>query len=216
MRNKADVTKRQSEKVYFKGKYLENGNQKDFWKTFNLYLSNKYKTSDNIVRENGVIVNKPDVVCNIFQKHFVSATDGIVEADHFDDDFTIECVQQAITSYHNHPSITSIRNKFPKNFSFKEVQVENVLQNMKNVNTKQSTGYDNISPCFIKIAVNELACPITNIINHCIVNNHYPDSYKRVESSPLYKAYDRYYKDNYRPVSCLTTISKIVEYELRN
>ncbi len=34
MSNKANVTKRQSEKVYFKGKCLENGNQKDFWKTF--------------------------------------------------------------------------------------------------------------------------------------------------------------------------------------
>ncbi len=49
MRNKANVTTRQSEKVYFKGKYLENCNQKDFWKTFNQYLRNKYKTSDNIV-----------------------------------------------------------------------------------------------------------------------------------------------------------------------
>ncbi len=46
MRNKANVTKRQSEKVYFKDKCLENSNQKDFWKTFNPYLSNKYKTSD--------------------------------------------------------------------------------------------------------------------------------------------------------------------------
>ncbi len=72
----------------------------------------------------------PNAVCNIFQQHFVSATDGIGKADHFDDDFTIECVQQAITSYDNHPSITSIRNKCPnpKNVSFKEVQVENVLK----------------------------------------------------------------------------------------
>ncbi len=78
MRNKANVTKRQSEKVYFKGKCLKNGNQKDFWKTFNPYLSDTYKTSDNIVlKENGIIVNKPVMVCNIFQRHFVSATDGI-------------------------------------------------------------------------------------------------------------------------------------------
>ncbi len=68
---------------------------------------------------------------------------------------------------------------------------------MKNVNTKTSAGYDNISPCFIKIAANELA-------------------YKRAETSSLYKAKDKYRKDNYRPVSCLTTISKIVEYELCN
>ncbi len=120
-------------------------------------------------------------------------------ADHFDDDFTIECVQQAITSYHNHPSITYIWNKCPnpKNFSFKKLHVDNVLRNMTNVNTNKSTGYDNISQSFIKIAVNEPAWPITNIINHCIVNNHYPDSYKRAETSPLYKAKDRYCKDNY-------------------
>ncbi len=90
-----------------------------------------------MLKENGVIVNKHNAVCNIFQKHFVLATDGIRLADHFDD-FTIECMQQAITSYNNHPSITSIRKKCPnpKKVSFKEVQVANVLQNMKNVNTK--------------------------------------------------------------------------------
>ncbi len=45
---------------------------------------------------------------------------------------------------------------------------------------------------------------------------HFTDSYKRDETSPLYKAKDRYHKDNYKPVSCLATISKIVEYELCN
>ncbi len=89
---------------------------------------------------------------------------------------------------------------------------------MKNVNIKKSTSYDNISPCFIKIAANELAWSITNIINHCIVNNHYPNSYKRAETSPLYKAKDRYCKDNYKPVSCLTTISncKLPHYNIKN
>ncbi len=83
-----------------------------------------------MLQEDGAIVNKPNAVCNIFQKHFVSATDGIGEVDHFVDDFTIEYVQQAITSYHNHPRITSIRNEClnPKNISFKEVQVKNVLR----------------------------------------------------------------------------------------
>ncbi len=33
---------------------------------------------------------------------------------------------------------------------------------MKNVNTKKSAGYDNISPRFIKIAANEL----TFMVNH--------------------------------------------------
>ncbi len=63
-----------------------------------------------------------------------------------------------------------------------------MLKNMKNVNTKQSAAYDNISPCFIKIAANERAWPITNVINHCILNNHYPDSYKRADTSTLYNA----------------------------
>ncbi len=88
---------------------------------------------------------------------------------------------------------------------------------MTNVKTKTSAaGYDNISPCFIKIAANELTWPITNVISHCIVNNHYLDLYKRAETSPLYKAKDRYCNDIYRPASWLTTISKMAEYELCN
>ncbi len=49
------------------------------------------------------------------------------------------------------------------------INMKNVHKNMKNINAKKSTGYDNITPSVIKMAADELAGHITKIINHCNV-----------------------------------------------
>ena len=51
----------------------------------------------------------------------------------------------------------------------------------------------------------------TDIINSCINNGIFPDSLKHAEVTPIYKKNDALEKSNYRPVSLLTVMSKIVE-----
>ena len=217
MRNKANIIRKQSEKTFFKKKCLNNDNQREFWKTFKPYLSSKCITMDNIIlKENERIVNNPTEVCELFRQHFSSIAESIGEPDHFEGDITDAYIYQAINTYQNHPSIVEINNQHPspETFNFNKTEENKVLHNLRNVNIKKSTGYDNISPCFIKMAANELAHPITQVINLCIAHSHYPECYKRSETAPVYKAKDMYCKDNYRPVSCLTTVSKIIEYEM--
>ena len=52
---------------------------------------------------------------------------------------------------------------------------------------------------------------MTPIINNCLSTNIYPDYTKRAEVTPLYKKSDRLAKENYRPLSILTSTSKIFE-----
>ena len=216
MRNRANSVRKQSEATYLRTKSISNGNQKDFWNTFKPYLSDKCVSTDNIVLvENDNIINKPLEVCEIFKDHFQSVADTIGVPDHFNV-ISDDSIKEAINTYKDHPSIKAIQNQYPnkEQFSYKLVNEKHVLKNMKSLNVKKSTGYDNIGPGFIKLAADELASPVTHVINHCIINHDYPDSYKRAETSPLYKGKDMYCKDNYRPVSCLTTMSKIIEYEI--
>ena len=145
-----------------------------------------------------------------------SVADGIGRPDHFQHPITPGSVENAIHS--QHPSVIAIKSHVTNNytFSFKNTNVVDVKKNMKNIDIRKSTGYDNISSYFIKTAAEELCIPVSVMINYCIEQNHYPDAHKRAETSPLFKAKDMYSKENYRPVSCLTTISKLIEYEMNS
>ena len=49
------------------------------------------------------------------------------------------------------------------------------------------------------------------IINLSITLSTYPDDCKKAEVSPVYKKNDQLSKDNYRPISILTSLSKVLE-----
>lgn len=63
----------------------------------------------------------------------------------------------------------------------------------------------------IKVGAEIIGYSLTRLINQSIFCCIYPDDLKRAEVSTLFKKDDCYDKSNYRPVSLLTIISKVVE-----
>ena len=184
---------------------------KRFWPTISPFLSDKRKKgSDTIsLNEGGKIVNEPAEVANIFNNYYsnIASTIG------FDD--KIESVENAIEKHKHHPSITMIKEKHQgirECFDFHVVSPNTVKTYLRNFNPRKATGYDNIPGRIIKLACNELANPLTNLINSSIVSNTYPGIMKYAEINPVYKKEDRLIKKNFRPVSVLTGISKVFEY----
>ena len=76
---------------------------------------------------------------------------------------------------------------------------------------KTSSGYDNISNILLKKLKNELLTPLTLVFNQSLQQGIFPDAMKIAEVIPLYKGKERYLESNYRPISLLTTMSKILE-----
>ena len=87
-------------------------------------------------------------------------------------------------------------------------KVENVIDKLKN---KHSSGHDNISNYLIKKLKNVIVLPLTIIINKSLQEGHFPSRMKTAEVVPLHKGKERSNKNNYRPISLLLTISKILE-----
>ena len=77
-------------------------------------------------------------------------------------------------------------------------------------NTK-STGVDNISMLMIKMAIPTIVPSLTNIFNSSLSERVFPANWKRSKIIPIHKSGDKNSPNNYRPISILPSVSKILE-----
>ena len=70
---------------------------------------------------------------------------------------------------------------------------------------------DNLSGHFLKDGVKILAKPITDICNLSITSGKFPDSCRLAKLKPIYKKGSLAEASNYRPISLLPLISKVIE-----
>ena len=97
------------------------------------------------------------------------------------------------------------------NFNFTpvtEIDVKNVIKQLK---SKSSQGADGLSDKLLKSIENIIVKSLTLITNQCIETGVFPDKLKIAKVVPLYKKDDETLIENYRPVSILPAISKVIE-----
>ena len=87
-------------------------------------------------------------------------------------------------------------------------EVENVL---KSLNSAKASGSDRVPPYFLKHCSASLAPTLTLIINESLATGIVPDIFKVANVCPLFKNGDPYNARNYRPISLLPIISKLLE-----
>jgi len=76
---------------------------------------------------------------------------------------------------------------------------------------KNSNDYDKISTKLLKFSSPFIHSPLTHICNKSLSLGIFPDRLKYSEIKPLFKKGDRHNISNYRPISILTSFSKVLE-----
>lgn len=100
----------------------------------------------------------------------------------------------------------------PQTLSKFFVCIEEVFNVIRNMNTQTSAGSDDIPAKFIKQNANEITPYLTRIINDIINEGEFPDNLKTAMVIPLYKQKgERSSVKNYRPISILPALAKIIE-----
>ena len=79
------------------------------------------------------------------------------------------------------------------------------------IQSKHSSGHDEISNTLLKNIIPNIVKPLTHICNSSFQTGRFPDLYKIAKIIPVYKNGDKNNVNNYRPISLLTSISKILE-----
>ena len=98
-----------------------------------------------------------------------------------------------------------------KIFNFCNVSSSDVLKVLKKIKTKKAAGPDNLPGTLIKDGAEELAAPLDFLIDKSLRLGEFPNAEKLVVVMPLYKSNDKSLIDNYRPISVLNVLSKLIE-----
>ena len=94
-------------------------------------------------------------------------------------------------------------------FTFKNIDEIIVKKTINNLPTKNSCGYDDISSKLLKVIAPVIIKPLTLLINQVLNTGIFPDLLKIAKVIP--KKGDPQLFENYRPISLLQTISKVLE-----
>ena len=75
----------------------------------------------------------------------------------------------------------------------------------------KSPGNNRVNPLILKRCALSLTCPITHIINLSFTTSTFPTVWKKHKIIPIPKKGDLHSVTNYRPISLLPIISKVIE-----
>jgi hypothetical protein len=187
---------RSAKSSYYKGELTKyKNNISKTWDTLktllNRHNTSRYPSYFNINKKN---VNDPKTIANAFNTFFANVGKQDIDFGSPSKDPCSYIKRQTHIAFH-----------------FTLVTIEDISKCFRQLNTKNSTGYDHISTRLLKSMESILAPVLCLIVNQSILNGIFPEKLKIAKIIPLYKKDDPSSLNNYRPISLLPSISKIFE-----
>ena len=172
-------------------------NTKETWKLIGQVITKSKSISklpSSFVINDKVITDPTDIAEN-FNHFFSNIASNIVEN-----------IPQSLNSYRSY-----LTESHATNFFMNPVVPNDLITSTGMLKPKSSSGYDNISNKILKETINEVVLPLTHIFNLSFINGIIPDKMKTEKIVPVFKSGDAQCLNNYRPISLLPVISKLME-----
>ena len=92
-----------------------------------------------------------------------------------------------------------------------KITPDEIREMLSTVDVNKATGPDNISPHTLKHCADQLAIPLAKLFQKCLSSQEWPKIWKRARVVAIHKKKKRTSPENYRPVSLLSVVAKILE-----
>ena len=190
-----------AKKNYY-NRYFEanNRNLRKIWQGINSIINIKSKSNDSpscISDKAGNIITDPIQVCETFNNHYVNVAANILEErKSFEGDGNFKRFLPPST---------------PNSISVDPVDGEEVCKIISQFKLNKGCGPFSIPSQVLFHMQNELAKPISWIANICLISGIHPDKLKLAKVIPIFKKGSKLSTANYRPISLLSNINKIIE-----
>lgn len=96
-------------------------------------------------------------------------------------------------------------------FIFKDVHHDYVLNQLCSLADKKATGVDEIPSKLLNVSAKEITPIVTFLVNTSLQTGIFPNKWKKARVCPVFKGGDSTDPCNYRPISILPILSKIIE-----
>ena len=194
--------------TFFRNKVVQNrGNSSKLWEQLKSLGYSKKGSGErgNIILNDGESkVFEPSRVAAIFNRFYTTVASDLVSR---------LPPAPGIFGTSSHAFKSFYRPKVNPNSSFvlSPVPRRFILKQLLSLDPKKSIGLDGISPRFLCDGAVAILEPVSHIINLSITTETVPDGMKRARVVPLFKKGSKLDAGNYRPVSILSSLSKILE-----
>lgn len=92
-----------------------------------------------------------------------------------------------------------------------DITVQEVSDILVNLNVNKAHGPDHLSPYLLKEGALLLARPLSILFNRSLQQGHFPSTWKDASITPIYKKDAKSSPSNYRPISLLDPLGKVME-----
>ena len=196
-RNKIVELLRISKTNHYKKYFEENKNNiKNIWIGINSIITSKNSKHlpPTCITSNNMTILEPQKIANEFNDFFTTISSKLKNK--------IRPSETNISSY--------LHNANPNSFWIKPTDKTEVM-NISSLNSSKSCGPNSIPTHVLKIIKELISSPLSELINLSFTTGIFPDMLKIAKVIPIYKAESKLLCNNYRPISLLSNISKIIE-----
>lgn len=198
-RNRLNSVIRTSKKLYFERKLNEHkSNPVKLWQTLFFLVHKKQERANlpSLYNYENREITSPGDIADKFNSYFGSI------ASNLDKKITQTNIDP-MTYMENNPETAD-------SFSLSPTSIPTILGLIQDLPSSSATS-DNLTPKILKQISGSLAPSLLHVYNLCLASGTFPAVFKKSVVVPIYKSGDPSLFNNYRPISLLNILSKILE-----
>ena len=191
--------RRKAQALYYSEKFSQcRSDLRETWKLIREVSCTKVRQRDKIpdfFRHQGRILCDPIDIANEFNKYFTEIGPNLAEK-----------IPKSTKSFSD---FLGSRNE--SDFQFSELSAERLFNFVKKMKPKMSFGQDLVSNKVLQFIAPTILRPLKHLINLSLRTGYFPQKFKIAKIVPIHKDSDCHEFNNYRPISLLSSMSRLLE-----
>ena len=181
---------------YFKTKFASHKSDiRSTWRCINSLLGKVKSRECSLLKVQDNSISDPVQIADNFNNHFATAAAELanvlpVSKSHFSDYLGAQCKESMFV------------------WPTSPFEIDAIIKELK---PKLSAGFDEIPSKLLKSSPNNVLVALSHIFNLSLSTGRFIDEFKMAKVFPVFKKGDPHVLNNYRPISLLSSMSKILE-----
>ena len=191
--------RRKAQALYYSEKFSRcKSDLKETWKVVREVSCTKPKQRDNLpdfFRHENRVLQDPKEIADNFNKFFADIGPNLADK-----------VPKSSRSFSDY-----LGSKTNSDFQFSELSQVRLYNFIKKMKPKTSYGEDLVSSKVFQFVAPVILRPLRHLINLSLKTGYFPSQFKVAKVIPIHKESDRREFNNYRPISLLSSFSRLLE-----